>query len=348
MGKQRRKRVLLVASDNVLESLADHVRVDFLGGYGREMGRSHLERNGEKFVRLLAIALRVFFRRYDKVILPSLYLTYLAKFGRSPLKKLCASILLSGSNSKVAVKFGSLARLLVLGRDRVAFIDRIECVYLCRHLFQYFERPVVFKTNAHREYPKNERVKVVPVPFWINTAYYSRAEGKPFPGRDREVFFAGALCSNQRRLAPLIEEIALRQGVDFHWPRERLAFDQFLDCLGDSKIALSPEGSIWNCWRHYEALLLGAIPLINRPDPRIYHQLKEGESCFFYDSPEHAVEIMEAVLGGGLSLTMDQEERRQFVLERCSDHAAGRQIAGELGLLRMENLKPNSIPCVGG
>lgn len=328
---EQKKRVLFVGHDNLLEH-EEGLEVDFLGGLGRGMGQTKAEFREDGKKKTLLVLMRFLLRRYDQVIFPSAILTRSAELGESGLKRKLASFLYRASYSKRLTKLIRGLTSFFLKGQSAAFVERFSQMTVHRHMFQFFDHSILFKTIAHREYPERKELKVVPTNYWINIDCYPTKEIIPFELRSCDVFYVGQMVFDQRRIAPELERMALDSGIKFEWLRQRLTFEEYIDRIATCKIAWSPEGSNWQCWRHYESLYYGAIPLINRPESRIFHTLVEGEHCFFYDSVEEAVEIMKGVCQGKLRLKLSQEERKRFVVEQHSEYGLGRMISRELNL----------------
>lgn len=77
--------------------------------------------------------------------------------------------------------------------------------------------------------------------------------------------------------------------------KTRIPFDQFLETMGASWLTLSPEGYGYHGFRHYEAMLMGSILVINRPDPALMTNLSHGENCLFF-SPDKPGDLTRCVL----------------------------------------------------
>ena len=106
------------------------------------------------------------------------------------------------------------------------------------------------------------------------------------PPREKtsDIFFVGAVTANSTaRIAGVRELQALAQeGYVVDMPAERLARPEFLARMGAAWLAWSPGGLGWDCARHYEAPLAGAVPLINDPTILRHRPLRDGAHCVFY------------------------------------------------------------------
>ena len=131
--------------------------------------------------------------------------------------------------------------------------------------------------------------------------------------REIDLFYAGSDTMYVRRKIRPLEEELKRRGLNVVWLREKVPFEKFVEYLKNSKVVLSPEGAGWHCFRHYEALAAGAVPVINRPEDGLYTDIVEGKTAWFYDDVEDAARIVEEVVRDDRSLAMN--------LQQCMDFA---------------------------
>ena len=61
------------------------------------------------------------------------------------------------------------------------------------------------------------------------------------------------------------------------------AAEEFYRRCAQAWIIWSPEGHGWDCFRHYEALACGSVPLINQPTIERYRPLLDGVHALYYD-----------------------------------------------------------------
>ena len=102
-----------------------------------------------------------------------------------------------------------------------------------------------------------------------------------------DVFFAGDHHEKhlRSRLVQEIRDWAARTGRKVLL-REPLPRGEYLRCLDESRLALSPPGIGWDCWRHYEAMLAGSVPIMTYPTTLQYRPAIDEEHCFYF-APEH-------------------------------------------------------------
>jgi glycosyl transferase family 1 len=109
----------------------------------------------------------------------------------------------------------------------------------------------------------------------------------PVPEKTADIFFAGSVDANSTvRIAGLAELDALeKEGYLIDRPMERLSPSNYFKRMAAAWIAWSPGGLGWDCGRHYEAPVVGTVPLINIPTIMRYAPLRDGEHCVLY-APE--------------------------------------------------------------
>src|SRR4029453_1836066 len=63
----------------------------------------------------------------------------------------------------------------------------------------------------------------------------------------------------------------------------QLSLQDFYRRCAQAWIVWSPEGLGWDCFRHYEALGCGSVPVINQPTIERHQPLLGGEHAVYYD-----------------------------------------------------------------
>ena len=98
-----------------------------------------------------------------------------------------------------------------------------------------------------------------------------------------DIIFCGQESLRTPRMAAVheLKESADREGWKFFHPGE-LSQEQFHRECARAWLCLSPSGNGWDCYRHYEALLTGSVPLINYPWIERYAPFEDGKHCLFY------------------------------------------------------------------
>jgi hypothetical protein len=141
-----------------------------------------------------------------------------------------------------------------------------------------------FPGRNWRSKRRNQRRVEKLKPISLGVAPQFRDEVAPPREKKSDIFFVGAVTDNSTvRITGMQELQALaREGYVIDMPAERLARPEFLERIGAAWLAWSPGGLGWDCTRHYEAPLAGAVPLINDPTILRHQPLRDGEHCVFY------------------------------------------------------------------
>ncbi|MPZ38839.1 MAG: glycosyltransferase [Rhizobiales bacterium] len=200
------------------------------------------------------------------------------------------------------LRFPVAAPIAVIDTADYPYINRADLFLLSRCRF-YFKRELppdywrLFTKTAHGELPtkrfrKRSRLrhlldKVRPISL-----------GLPHPATDflttgvetskdktTDVFFAGGVEGlSTVRQAGMRELAALRdRGFRIDVPEGRLPRDEFYRRCAQAWIVWSPEGFGWDCFRHYEALACGSVPLMNQPSIVRHQPLLNGIHALYYD-----------------------------------------------------------------
>jgi hypothetical protein len=145
----------------------------------------------------------------------------------------------------------------------------------------YFKREVPYDRFAlysqHRPRPwrirRNELLplleKVKGIPLGITDDKFSRLKALrvDMPDeQDIDLFWSGQLSNTIRiGLLNVLEDFARENAWNIVIAKEPLPFSEYCSLVARSKLTLSAAGGGWDCFRHYEAIALGSLPLINRP-----------------------------------------------------------------------------------
>lgn len=108
----------------------------------------------------------------------------------------------------------------------------------------------------------------------------------PIPVADKatDVFYVGNDRDKpiRKNIDRAFQEL-LEEGIRVNYPREPLELDDYFEAIRSSKLALSPPGLGWDCHRHYEAAMLGSVPVITYPTIQRDFPLQHKIHCFYYD-----------------------------------------------------------------
>ena len=229
---------------------------------------------------------------FGLVILPAVDMRYGhdAAFGKQLLRSVLALLARNEAVGRVA------SRWLRLDRAAVAILDysddlrvSYETCALVPGFRVYFKRELYparslrpGETYAHF----NKRVRAITLPLPDESASIHCDSEKT-----TDVFFAGGLHGEVREQGiGEIHQLA-REGYAVDLPGAELSYAEYLQRMCASRIVWSPEGFGWDCYRHYEAPLCRAVPLINRPREKRDLPFEDGVHCLYYDPEPGALTV---------------------------------------------------------
>jgi hypothetical protein len=253
--------------------------------------------------------------------------------GRSPLVRGFAPELL---------RRRGLAPLVVIDHEDLPVINR-DNLFLLQRCALWFKRelPVdhwrVFLKTAHPQLPTprfrmNPRHrawvdKLRPISIGLPTD----APGLPTEPQPKtaDIFFLARVAdSSTARARGLAELRALAdQGVAVDLPDGPLPRPEFYRRCAAARMVWSPEGLGWDCFRHYEALACGAVPMINQPSIDRHAPLIAGEHALYYDpEPGGLTRAVLAALADKPVLARIADAGRAHVLAHHTPHAIARYV----------------------
>jgi hypothetical protein len=223
------------------------------------------------------------------------------------------------SVAKIFFRFPFVSGLLkcflfkILRARAIAVLDRNDQVEHFNGFNIKGKNVLFFKHNA---IPDNHGFCPEFLPYFISI----RSHNSPFDSnRDIDALFIGEVAihekvrndlreickdlKNDRELSTFFHFIGGEDGGG------RIEYQQYMDLCARASLILSPEGAGWHCFRHYEALLQGSIPVINAPPIGLKTDLRHGENCFFYSSAQELKSIVRDFAQDRLSVAMNEEER---------------------------------------
>jgi hypothetical protein len=80
---------------------------------------------------------------------------------------------------------------------------------------------------------------------------------------------------------------------------DHVPFETYCDLVSRSKVTLSIAGSRWECFRHYEAVALGSLPLMNVPTIDAHWWKDAPRDLFFQNHFDDFERRIEALLNDG-------------------------------------------------
>lgn len=137
------------------------------------------------------------------------------------------------------------------------------------------------------------------------------------PEKKADIFFVGHADSNSTvRVAGLEELRALAQeGYVVDVPNTRLPPHEFFERMSAAWLAWSPAGLGWDCGRHYEAPIVGTVPLISQPTILRDAPLRNGEHCVIYD-------VEPGGLVRAVRMALADKPRLREMAQAAGEHAA--------------------------
>ena len=157
--------------------------------------------------------------------------------------------------------------------------------------------------SSRSESWKKKQLRLIPlidrvqnIPLGIADAQYTKLKKQRTFPQDIDVLFIGAATNTLRmRGQRLLQEIAANSSWNIVI-KESLPFDEYCRMIARSKITISIAGGGWDCFRHYEAVALGSVPLINKPtvDAVWWHSMPEA--IFFENTFSNFVARIEQLL----------------------------------------------------
>ncbi len=268
--------------------------------FGRHAGHAGIDRVGVGRA-LAALAAR----RFDFVVFPAVRLSVPGdahnRF-KARVRRLLVAMARFGPTPSLVEAILGLGSTTYIIRDVGDFPDLDEAgTALLPRAALYSKREVLEGDLANAA--GGRRVVYTPMPFEMGL-YDAVVKSEKLT----DVFYAARPNSDLRREAHEVLSSLSAEGVVVDVPEERLDLGHYLQRMAQARLVISPRGQGEHCYRHYEALLVGSVPVINRPLRPIHYSLRHGETCLFYP-PEP----------GGL---------RQQILDGLSDETRLAAIAG--------------------
>lgn len=106
----------------------------------------------------------------------------------------------------------------------------------------------------------------------------------PTAQKKYDLFYAGTSAEIPVRedLGCVLETLR-RRGRSVFAPPERLSPEEYREAVRQSRLCLSPGGVGWDCYRHYEVVAFGSVPVFNYRVLRSLAPFRHGVHCFYFD-----------------------------------------------------------------
>jgi hypothetical protein len=239
---------------------------------------------------------------------------------------------------KAPIAVVDLEDLPLIKRNNVFLLDR------CTRFFKRelpADRWRLFLKTAHASLPtprfrKIRRYadgleKVRPLSLGI-PMYAADPFATPRMEKTADIFFAGRVeASSWVRQTGMKELLALRaRGIVVDIPDAPLSQDEFFRRCGSAWLTWSPEGYGWECFRHYEALACGSVPVCNLSPLERHSPLRANQHAVFYPvEPGGLTDAVVAALADKPKLQRMADDGRAFVAAHHTPAALARYIVQE-------------------
>lgn len=168
-----------------------------------------------------------------------------------------------------------LLNCIVYFKNELPF-DRFFC-------FRLFES----RLNKQQKIKLAEKLR----PYWISYdkdsfAHFTDIDKiKPYDERNIDISY---LCNihmnyNRIKILPMLDNLKTKYKV-ITTKDSKVSKNEFYEISKRSKISISLAGRRWDCPKHYELLLCGALLFISRPNIELPFDLIDSENCVFIEN----------------------------------------------------------------
>jgi hypothetical protein len=278
MNLLKKNAVLMIGQDNFFSNL-DNVFVDYIST-GRSITPFSTESKTSSLVEILRVLTKAILGKYNVVVLPAWHPNWTADLS---LKKKFVRMFLTFMGQ---VYLGGIALKLAkfFGQTKIVMIDRYDTKEIAKESLQYLSNVDIYlKSNLLKRYAgrQDSGVFFSRLPYWINCDVYP--SDIAIKDKEYDVCFAGALNSNARQFAVDTLKRLADYDLNIYIPSENLDKKSYCQMLQKSWLALSPEGIGFHCFRHYEAMAMGAVPLINFPETDLITCHEDAVDVLFFN-----------------------------------------------------------------
>ena len=328
MQPTRRISVLSVGQDNLFAELP-HCCVDHVST-GKSITPFSAQRKS-LLRRIPAILVRVCAGKYDLIVLPAVDLrwAYDQSFLKRGLRFVVAHSLRFRPISACVNRLLSrrATRVIVLDRydSHDTLLDYLSCVTSAR---RYFKSNLRESDHIYLNMPGNGGgCQFKYLPYWIVIEKYEMPVQHE---KDIDILFAGNVNSEERRVSlEMLRQLEL-EGYRIKIVAGHLPFREYLALMSRSWLTLSPQGCGYNGFRHYESMVVGSVPLINRSEPPILNDFRHGENCFLYSTTRADLgQVAKEALSDKARLVRMSQRLPQFVVSKHSIQAVGQYLLRE-------------------
>ncbi len=249
-------------------------------------------------------------------------------------------ILWAATYSKVPIIAYDMADTMLISSESLFLFPFVRCYFKRElpqnkwHVFLSVTAKCGDVSNIRRQrFFQEALVKVRPFPLQIDSKPYLFSKVSAAQ-KQVDVFYAGDNLKTTVRTdgMPLLAKMR-EMGLNVDVSETRLDYDEFCRRISRAWLVWSPEGSGWDCHRHYESLINGAVPVINYPTICRYKPMIDGVHALYYGCEEDdLIRVISKALADKKRLLKIISAGRAHLQEWYSITSLGTYVLKECGL----------------
>jgi len=293
MKDKKLKKVLLVSQENFFGDVPE-CSIDFIstGEPFTPLATTHKNKPGD----FLRVAKNLLLRRYDLMFLPTPNLIYPwdRSIVKKTLRKTVRVLIQSPLFAHVVRFFSKKSKVVIIDRYAVSTVQ-LEYWQMFGPTSDYYTTNLSVENDRRYNHSKDKPAvgNAYHLPLYIYTSKYKIPQTAE---KDIDLFFSGTINSDARKEALPALELLKAKGYNVVNIKERLSMDEYLEYTTRSLLCLSPAGVGYDCFRHYEIMICGSVPIINASKEPLMLPLEHGTNCYIYDNADDLVAQVEGLL----------------------------------------------------
>jgi hypothetical protein len=155
---------------------------------------------------------------------------------------------------------------------------------------------------------------------------------RPTVKKDIDILWGGSIENSpvRERGVRLLHKLA-NEGLRVRILEAPVAKSEFHELMARTWLTFCPDGNGWQCYRSFEAAMLGSVPLMSNPTIWQDQPFRDSVHCFYYDPEGDALkEVVRAALADHDRLQRMAAAARDFVLTEHSESAVYRRHLAEI------------------
>lgn len=155
--------------------------------------------------------------------------------------------------------------------------------------------------------------KIYNIPLGLEDKKYYDLKNMRYKYKDIDVYYC---CNNSSTLRIKIEAFLKRISCDKKWNiviDKPLPFEEYCQKMARSKITVSVSGGGWDCYRHYESVALGSLPIMDRPEVDMIWWQPFADNIFFEKTLVNLIEKIEKLLKDDESRNICFEKLEKYI-----------------------------------